>query len=272
MRATLTITALRGLWLALLFGLAVAAHDARAAEPDWPALTGHVVDDAGLLSPDQRSGLDAKLAGFESSWGSQLVVVTVKSLQGLTIEEYGLGLGRHWGIGQIGKNDGAMLIVAPNDRAVRIEVGYGLEGVLTDAICSSIIQSDILPAFRAGHMGEGIVAGTDSILTALSGDYTPSQWADADTGLPAATHAPPSQPAGGPDFPFWLVPLIFVLFWLAIVMLMNRFRGKRGTYRSGWGLGRASRSFGSSGFSGSSGSGFSGGGGSFGGGGSSGRW
>jgi uncharacterized protein len=272
MRATLTIPVWRGLWLALLFSLAIAAHDARAADPDWPVLTGHVVDDAGLLSADQRSGLEAKLAEFQSSWGSQLVVVTVKSLQGLTIEEYGLGLGRHWGIGQVGKNDGAMLIVAPNDRAVRIEVGYGLEGVLTDAICSSIIQSDILPAFRAGRMGEGIVAGTDSILTALSGDYTPSQWADADTGLPAASNAPPPQPTGDPNFPFWLVPLIFVLFWLAIVMLLNRFRGKGGMHRSGWSSGRPSRSFGFSGFSSSSGSGFSGGGGSFGGGGSSGRW
>jgi uncharacterized protein len=271
MRAAAAIPFWRGLWLALLFGMALVAHDAGAAEPNWPALTGRVVDDADLLSAPQRADLDSKLTQFESASGTQLVVVTVKSLQGLSIEEYGLGLGRHWGIGQVGKNNGAMLIVAPNDRAVRIEVGYGLEGVLTDAICSSIIQSDILPAFRAGRMGEGIVAGTGSILTALNGDYAPSKWADVDTGI-ATTSEPPFQPSGDSGFPFWLVPLVFILFWSAIVALVSRFRKKGGAGRSGWSSGGSSRSFGSSSFSSSSVSGFSGGGGSFCGGGSSGRW
>jgi uncharacterized protein len=226
-------------------------------------LTGRVVDEAGMLSGSQRSELETKLAQLESATGTQLVVVTVTSLQGLEIEEYGVGLGRHWGIGQVGKNNGALLIVAPNERAVRIEVGYGLEGVLTDAISSSIIQTDILPAFRAGRMGEGIVAGTDSILKALSGDYTPSQWNEM-----MAEQTPSPAQGGEVPFPFWVVPLIFVAFWLAIVILVNRARRGGGGRSSAW---RSSSGFGSFGSSGSSG-GFSGGGGSFGGGGSTGRW
>jgi uncharacterized protein len=255
----------RGLWLALLLAVALAAGRAQA-EPNWPVLTGRVVDEAGLLSGPQRADLDAKLAQLESASSTQLVVVTVNSLQGLEIEEYGVGLGRHWGIGQIGKNNGALLIVAPNERAVRIEVGYGLEGVLTDAICSSIIQTDILPAFRAGHMDQGIIAGTNSILTALNGDYTPDKWAETSEPQPLAAPAAAEIP-----FPPWIVPLVFVLLWFAIVMLIRRAQRNRGRGMigsSGWSSGGGSSrssSFGSSG-------GFSGGGGSFGGGGSSGRW
>ena len=254
----------RGLWFALLLWAGLGTSPTAAAEPTWPELTGRVVDEAGLMSGPQRSELEAKLAQLESATGTQLVVVTVTSLQGLEIEEYGVGLGRHWGIGQIGKNDGALLIVAPNERAVRIEVGYGLEGVLTDAICSSIIQTDILPAFRAGRMGDGIVAGTNSILTALNGDYTPSQWSET-----AAANAPSPAPGNEVPFPFWVVPIVFVSFWLAIVILVSRARRRGGPWRSsGWSSGGTFGSFGSSRSSG----GFSGGGGSFGGGGSSGRW
>ena len=264
MRVGAAISIWRGLWLALLLTAALTAHRAAAAEPNWPELTGRVVDEAGLLSGPQRTELETKLAQLETATGTQLVVVTVPSLQGLEIEEYGVGLGRHWGIGQVGKNNGAMLIVAPNERAVRIEVGYGLEGVLTDAISSSIIQTDILPAFRAGRMGDGIIAGTNSIVAALNGDYTPSKWAE-----PAA-EGPQSQPQDNEiPFPFWVVPLIFISFWAAIVILVTRAR-RRGGGLSGsrW---TSSSSFGSFGSSSSSG-GFSGGGGSFGGGGSTGRW
>jgi uncharacterized protein len=268
MRVSPAISIRRGLWFALLLIAALAAHRAGAAEASWPELTGRVVDEAGLLSTAQRSDLDAKLAQIETATGMQLVVVTVNSLQGLEIEEYGVGLGRHWGIGQVGKNNGAMLIVAPNERAVRIEVGYGLEGVLTDAISSSIIQTDILPAFRAGRMDEGIIAGTDSILAALKGDYTPSKWsAPAESELRSQLQA---QSQGDDlSFPFWIVPVIFISFWLAIVILAVRFGKKgKGSGSSGWTSSRSSSSFSSSGSSG----GFSGGGGSFGGGGSTGRW
>jgi uncharacterized protein len=270
MRAIASISFWRGFGLALLLSAALAGHGASAAEPNWPELTGRVVDEAGLLSEQQRTELDSKLAQLETSSRTQLVVVTVKSLQGLEIEEYGVGLGRHWGVGQVGENNGAMLIVAPNEREVRIEVGYGLEGILTDAITSSIIQTDILPAFRAGHMDQGIVAGTDSLLKALNGDYAPSKWSGGDNAELQAKLQEKMQNDNDFFFPFWIVPVAFISFWLAIVILAVRFGKKgRGTTGSGWTSSGSSSS--SSSFS-SSGSSFSGGGGSFGGGGSSGRW
>jgi uncharacterized protein len=270
MRAIASISLWRGFWLALLLSAALVGHGASAAEPNWPELTGRVVDEAGLLSEQQRTELNSELAQLETSSSTQLVVVTVKSLQGLEIEEYGVGLGRHWGIGQVGKNNGAMLIVAPNEREVRIEVGYGLEGILTDAITSSIIQTDILPAFRAGHMDQGIVAGTDSLLKALNGDYAPSKWSGGDNSELQARLQEQMQNNNDFFFPFWIVPVAFISFWLAIVILAVRFGKKgRGTTGSGWTSSGSSSS--SSSFS-SSGSSFSGGGGSFGGGGSSGRW
>ncbi|MFZ5791816.1 MAG: TPM domain-containing protein [Pseudomonadota bacterium] len=246
----------RAFALALLL-VAMATASAGAAEPNWPALTGRVVDEAGLLSAQQRADLDSMLAQHEAATGDQIVVVTVNSLQGLSIEEYGVGLGRYWGIGQAGKNNGALLIVAPNEREVRIEVGYGLEGTLTDALASTIVQNEILPAFRAGRMGEGIVAGTTAILAALGGKYQPSEWAAA---------GGQSAGQGNVDFPDWGVPIVFFMLWLTIALLISRYKRRHGVpTRSLWlgGTG-SSRSWGSGGFSG--------GGGSFGGGGSSGRW
>jgi uncharacterized protein len=136
----------------------------------FPALTGRVVDDAGMLSEGTRALLTRELAELETKTTRQLVVVTVKSLQGRTIEDYGVGLGRAWGIGQKGKNNGALLIVAPNERKVRVEVGYGLEGDLPDAVAKVIIEERILPNFHQGNMVGGVVGGTESIIQVLSGD------------------------------------------------------------------------------------------------------
>src|SRR5262249_9053626 len=141
-----------------------------AAEPKYPALTGRVVDDARILSPSTVNQLDTMLARHEKATGQQVVVVTLPSLQGYSIEEFGYQLGRQWGIGQKDKNTGALLIVAPKERKVRIEVGYGLEGELTDARSSVIIQRDILPQFRRGDFNAGVVAGTGSILKVLGGN------------------------------------------------------------------------------------------------------
>ena len=116
--------------------LAAAAHAALT----FPALTGRVVDDAHILSPDTVQRLTGLLAAHEKSTGEQVVVVTLPSLQGTTIEDYGYQLGRYWGIGQKGKNTGALLIVAPKERKVRIEVGYGLEGAIPDATSERVIQ------------------------------------------------------------------------------------------------------------------------------------
>jgi uncharacterized membrane protein YgcG len=138
----------------------------------FPALTGRVVDEAGLLTPAERQSLTDMLAAYEQKTTNQVVVVTLKSLQGTSIEDYGYQLGRHWGIGQKGKDNGALLIVAPNEHKVRIEVGYGLEGELTDAASKLIIENIIVPAFKSGRFGPGIVAGTGAILKVLSGDET----------------------------------------------------------------------------------------------------
>src|SRR5262249_50243846 len=144
--------------LVLAFCFAPAAP---AQEINFPALTGRVVDEAGLLTPSQRADIESKLANLEVKTTDQFVVVTVRSLGGRTIEEYGYRLGRHWGIGQKDKNNGVLLIVAPNERKVRIEVGYGLEGTLPDAIGSVIVQNSILPRFRANDYPGGIARGVD---------------------------------------------------------------------------------------------------------------
>jgi uncharacterized protein len=143
------------------------------AAPDFPALTGRVVDQAGILSAQARNQLDAMLAQHEQATSNQVVVVTLNSLQGYSIAEYGYQLGRHWGIGQKGRNNGVLLIVAPIEHKVRIEVGYGLEGTLTDALSRNIIDTVITPRFWKGDMAGGIIEGTRAILSAIQGTYKP---------------------------------------------------------------------------------------------------
>src|SRR5262249_30330436 len=133
-------------------------------------LTGRIVDEAGILDTPTKAALEHKLAEFETTTTGQLVVVTLKSLQGTSIEDYGYQLGRHWQIGQKEKNTGALLIVAPNERKVRIEVGYGFEGTLTDAVSKLIIENSILPRFRANDFAGGIGRGVDDIVQAVSVD------------------------------------------------------------------------------------------------------
>jgi len=219
------------------------------AAPQFPALTGRVVDDAHILTPATIQSLDQMLADYERGASNQIVVVTILSLQGNSIEDYGYLLGRTWQIGQKDKNNGALLIVAPHERKVRIEVGYGLEPVLTDAASSEIVNGIILPAFRSGHMEQGIVDGVRAIIDLLGGK-SPSAIQDSRqveqlSGLQLAL----------------IILFIFGFIWFAIrhpmiAMLM---------------LSNSSMRFGSSG-SANSGGAFSGGGGSFGGGGASGSW
>ncbi len=135
-------------WALLIFLLLILASPALASEPNFPQLTGRVVDDAGVLDTWTQSELSDILSAHEGATGEQVVVVTLPSLQGYSIEDFGYQLGRHWGIGQKGKNNGVLLIVAPKDHKVRIEVGYGLEGTLTDAQSRIIIEQSILPSFR----------------------------------------------------------------------------------------------------------------------------
>ena len=133
-------------------------------------LSGRVVDEANILDQPTRAALTDKLAELEAKTTDQLVVVTLRSLQGTSVEDFGYQLGRHWQIGQQDKNNGVLLIVAPSERKVRIEVGYGLEGTLTDAVSRLIIENAILPRFRANDFAGGITRGVDDIISVLTGD------------------------------------------------------------------------------------------------------
>ena len=135
-----------------------------ASKTALPALTGRVVDDANLLAPKQEARLAAQSAELEKTTGHQLVVVTIPSLHGRDIATFGVDLGRRWGIGRKDIDDGVLLIVAPNERKARIEVGYGLEKALRDEEAGRILRDAILPAFRAGDMPKGIAAGVDGII------------------------------------------------------------------------------------------------------------
>ena len=170
---------IRWAWTALIFSL-IFASSTLAAGPNFPKLTGRVVDNANILRADTRRELTDMLAAHERATGDQVVVVTVASLQRYPIEEYGYELGRDWGIGQKGKNDGALLIVAPNEHKVRIEVGYGLEGQLTDAKSRAIIDNYILPSFKRGDFNFGVLAGATEMVRALGGnppdEGNPTEW------------------------------------------------------------------------------------------------
>ncbi len=247
-----------------MFGLIIGVP-AICATPKFPELTGRVVDDANVLSPATRDELTGMLARHEQATGQQVVVVTLASLQDYPIEDFGYQLGRYWGIGQKGKNTGAILIVAPKERKVRIEVGYGLEGKLTDAQSRVIIERDILPAFRQGDYDAGVTAGTAAVLTAL-------------VGSPSANAAPETRPTPPIQDSPWVIPLLLG-GWMLFLIIRRAFAGPAsitgrrrsrgpiffpGPFPPGGGF--------PSGGDGGGGGGFSGSGGSFGGGGASGSW
>jgi uncharacterized protein len=238
---------------------------------DFPPLTGRVVDQANIITPQSRSDLETKLKDLEDKSSIQLVVATVKSLQGGDIETYANELFRNWKLGQAQKNNGVLLLVAPNEHKVRIEVGYGLEGTLTDALSSVIISSAIVPRFKAGDFSGGITRGVDGIISVLSGDT--SEWQ-------RKVDVRKEDPAG--DFNKLFPVLFFLLIFFICWYLINNAGGGGGPgsprRRGGgpifipysgpsWG-GGGGGDFGGGGFGG----GFSGGGGSSGGGGASGGW
>src|SRR6476661_2400836 len=141
---------------------------------NFPALTGRVVDQANIIQPDTRVAIEQKLADLEATSGIQLVVATVNSLEGQEVEPYANELFRKWALGEKQKNNGVLLLVAPNERRVRIEVGYGLEGTLTDALSKVIISNAMAPRFKAGNFSEGTSRGVDDIITVLTTDA--SEW------------------------------------------------------------------------------------------------
>lgn len=248
------IGARRGVLLAFLaMWVAVFAQTA-VAQLTFPALSGPVVDTAQMIDGPSKEHLTQMLQAHEKLTTEQVVVVTVPDLQGSTIEDYGYQLGRAWGIGQQGKDNGALLIVAKDERKVRIEVGYGLEGRLTDAQSSVIINQIIVPSFKQGDFAGGINKGAEAIVQVLGGD-------------PLAE--PVAGASGGDEVTDWRMSLLFLVLFVIVAYISSRRGGGIGPGGFG-GLG----GFGSGG-SGSGGSrsgGMSGGGGSFGGGGASGGW
>src|SRR6185312_7614343 len=172
--------------------------------PKFPALTGRVVDDAGILTSQTKADVTEKLAALESKTSRQVVVVTLSSLQGYEISDYGYQLGRSWGIGQKGLNNGLLFIVAPNEHKTRIEVGYGLEPIVTDALSSVIIQTQVLPKFRAGDFNAGVEAGVDALIRQLSLDTS-----EAEKRAAAAADQLRGHHNNGGDMPGWLTLLIF---------------------------------------------------------------
>lgn len=252
--------------IALLLVLPAAAQ----SKIDFPHLTGRVVDQANLLDPATEQALTEKLAALEAGSTDQLVVVTVNSLQDQEIEDYGYQLGRAWGIGQKENDNGALLIVAPNERKVRVEVGYGLEPILTDAFSSQVIRNDILPSFRDGDYQAGVIKGVDALIAQLSLDPAEAQ---ARAQAAAAEQADTKGES--------IIPLVIIagLFLFIFLIAMRSGRGRRSNVSSVllWAASEALRNSGRGGGGwggggGFGGGGFGGGGGSFGGGGASGGW
>ena len=268
-------------WLTFLFLLLVALP---ASAQDFPQLTGRVVDQADLLSPQQEAELTQRLTALEQQNSRQLVVATVPDLQGYDIADYGYQLGRHWGIGQGEANNGIILLVAPNEKKVRIEVGYGLEPIVTDALSWQIIRDAILPRFRANDMPGGIIAGADALIQQLQ---APPEAAEQ-RAMEAAAARQQAQASSGEDSIWPALVAMFVIFFVVLPALRVGLGGGRRYRRRGsglgsvilWGLasgmssggGRSGGGGGGFGGGGFGGGGFSGGGGSFGGGGASGGW
>jgi len=237
-----------------------------------PELKGRVNDNAGIINKSTEEELNQYLTSLDEQTGVQMVVLTIPSLEGEDLSSYSIKVAEEWGIGHEGKDNGALLLVAYEEHSLRIEVGYGLEGSLTDAKCGLIIRNVIVPEFKNGDYSEGILKGIKNMGGIASGnvELVDKKVLDGET-------------EEGTDWGF-IVSLIWVIFffiviigrggvstWIFISALFGR--GPRGHYSGGRSSSSGSRgSFFSSFSSGSSGGGFSGGGGSFGGGGASGHW
>jgi uncharacterized protein len=252
---------------------------AALAQPKFPPLSGRIVDEVGLLSADDKRALEGELKALEEKSTDQLVVYIARSLEGYPIEDFGYRLGRFWQIGQKDKNNGVILIVAPNERKVRIEVGRGLEPQLTDLMSKLIIENAVLPAFRRNDFAAGVKAGVRDIRDVLLGD--------AEAVKERARSGAKRSPASGSGqisliFLGFFIVMAFIVVWApsrqtASPTALARARRRSGARTvpasapwwssGGWGGG----SSGSGGWDGGGG-GFSGGGGDFGGGGSSGSW
>ena len=220
-----------------------------------PRPDGRITDRTGTLSPREVAVLDQKLAAFEKETTNQIAVLLIPSLEGESLEDFSIRLAEKWKIGQKGRNNGAILLIVKNERKLRIEVGYGLEGALPDALAGSIIRNEISPRFKEGRFFAGIEAGLTAIMAATKGEYRAAK--------------KNSQRSQG--LPLWVPLLLILVFGFFMVMsAMGRKRYYHSGGSGGWTTGGGS--WGGGGSFGDSGGGFSGGGGDFGGGGASGDW
>ena len=272
------------------------------ATPDFPALNGRIVDAAGILDASTEAQLDEKLAAHETETSNQIVVATVNSLEGYAIADYALRLARHWEIGTAEKNNGILLLIAPSEHKVRIEVGYGLEGALTDATASQIIRNILLPDFKKNAYSQGTLKGVDTILQAVAGEYkaVPGRSNTRDDissklhgimpllfiamiGLPELLRRSGRRRAANGAFPAGFAGLMATVFsgnfligmaiGIGVFVLVFFFASNSGGGNGGSARRRGRTiggGLGGGGFGG--GGGFSGGGGGFGGGGASGSW
>src|SRR6267142_2845148 len=278
---------------------------------DVPPLRGRINDYAGLIPADRARALEERLASFEAETGHQIAVLTIPSLKGDSLEDFSIRVAETWKIGKKGFDNGALLLIARDDRKLRIEVGYGLEGVMPDAIASRIIREVITPRFRSGDYAGGIEAGVDAILKITKGETLPERTRSAPTASQggslitilmitamlalfigmtrrklfggavggAASGLVTSLFASG-GLGFVLLPALIVGALLGAIGAAvgtgsagNQWVGRSRSRRGDWGGGVFPGGFGGGGFGGGGGNGgFSGGGGGFGGGGASGSW
>jgi uncharacterized protein len=251
-----------GAALALLFALAPDA--ARAL--DVPPLRGHVNDYANVLSPDRAQALEARLAAYEQRTGQQFALLTVPTLAGDAIEDFSIRAGEQWKLGHKGEDDGLILVIVPQDHKMRIEVGYGLEGTVPDAIAARVIREVLAPAFQQNDFAGGIDSAFGALMHAASGGSEGEQ--------PAPAAEPRAARRRAPSIMGFLPFLLFIFFALLSGGRRGRRRRRYGGFWIGpsFGGGFGGGGFGGGGFGGGGGGGYRGGGGGFGGGGASGSW
>jgi uncharacterized protein len=253
-----------GVFFALLVQLPCAAY-AR----DVPALDAHVNDTAGMLSPDERAKLEQKLTDYEHKTGRQFALLTIDSLDGEDLEGFSIRVVEAWKLGQKGKDSGLLLLVVKNEHKLRVEVGYGLEGTVTDAFSSRVIRNVLTPAMRAGTVATGLDQAFSALMAQAAGEDPPA-------GVSGLEDPKPQSDNVFSHIVGLLVLLVFLAPFLIPILLMSARGGRRGGGGfGGWGgggFGGGGGWGGGGGFGGGGGGGFSGGGGGFGGGGSSGSW
>ena len=271
---------------AILLACALGWFGIAAAQVPVPPLTGHVIDQTGTLSAEQKATLEQNLTAFEARKGSQLAVLMVASTAPEAVEQYALRVAEQWKLGRKKVDDGAILVVAKNDRAMRIEVGYGLEGALTDLTSKRIISETILPRFKGGDFYGGITAGVDQIIRVVDGEPLPAPAARAPQGIGDVQQYAPmlfivALAVGGVlravlgKVPGSLVTggVVAVIAWFVVgAISMAAVAGVIAMVVTLMGGGMLGRGLGGFSGGGRGGGGFSGGGGGFGGGGASGRW